>query len=137
MDLDLNNIVHLFEREVGRNLVRRLMVDLADKAAFQGFMAGDRRATARCVGRIHEDPMWKPGAFIERLSPEKRAVLRELRSYDIQDLCPMDLTMLEPYWSYRESDPKLRCEGPFANGQSRKLPTTTFKIGGTNPDRNP
>jgi len=137
MDLDLNNVISMFEREVGRNVVRRLMVDLASSASVQGFMGADRRGYARKKGRLHTDPMWKPGAFIERLSPEKRAVLCELRSHDIQDLTPMHTDVLEPYYTHHETDPRQRVEGPFANGESRKLPTTTFKIGGTNPDRSP
>jgi hypothetical protein len=137
MDMDLNNVIFMFDREVGGNIVRSLMADLAADASLQGFMQGDRRASARRAGRIHTDPMWKPGAFIERLSPEKRAVLRELRSYDIQDLAPMHTDMLEVCWTHRETDPRQRVEGPFADGKSRRLPSTTFKIGGTDPDRNP
>jgi len=137
MDLDLKNVVHLFEREVGRNLVRRVMADLAENASCQGMMMADRRGHVRRSGRLHTDPLWKPGAFIERLPPEKRAILRELRSHDIQDLVPMHTDMLEPYYTYNETDPRQRVEGPFANGESRKLPSTTFKIGGTNPDRSP
>lgn len=137
MDMDLNNVIFMFEREVGGNIVRNLVADIAGDASLQGFMHGDRRASARRAGRLHEDPMWKPGAFIERLSPEKRAVLRELRSYDIQEMVPVHKDMLEVYWTHREDDPRQRVEGPFANGESRKLPSTTFKIGGNNPNRSP
>jgi hypothetical protein len=137
MDLDLSNVIFMFDREVGGNIVRSLMAGLAEDASFQGMMHGDRRAQARRSGRIHTDPMWKPGAFIERLSPEKRAVLRELRSYDIQEMVPVRKEMLETCWTHREDDPGRRVSGPFANGKSRRLPTTVWKVGGTNPDRSP
>ena len=124
MELDLKNVIHLFERDVGPVQVRSLMAKLAENASSQGHWMADRRYhLRRRGGDISTDPRWRPGAFIEKLPPEQRAVLKELRSSDIRNLAPSNPFVLE--------SPLRASERSWSDDAK----PTTWKLPGTNPDR--
>jgi len=122
MELDLKTILHLFERDVRPVQVRSLMAKLAEDASYQGHFMADRRSWAR-RGGFSTDSRWKPGAFIEQLPADQRAVLKELRSSDIRNLIPVDpMVLMSPL---REDE----------TGFLDDTKTTVWKVPGHNQDR--